>query len=72
VGRVAVGGAVRLDLGVVLDGPVREGDRVRHVSLAPLSSGGAAHVLHVAGAMIEEGTLRGVPRDLARSVVTDT
>ncbi|WP_234363954.1 pyrroline-5-carboxylate reductase dimerization domain-containing protein [Streptomyces sp. WAC00288] len=42
----------------------------QHAVLGPLSSGGPAHVLYLAEAMIEAGTVRGIPRDLARELVT--
>ncbi|ALM39014.1 delta 1-pyrroline-5-carboxylate reductase [Streptomyces sp. FR-008] len=42
----------------------------QHAVLGPLSSGGPAYVLYLAEAMIEAGAVRGVPRDLARELVT--
>ena len=53
----------------------RSGDVVRvaeeqHAVLGPLSSGGPAFVLYLAEAMVEAGAVRGVPRDLARALVT--
>ncbi|MGN0097334.1 MAG: pyrroline-5-carboxylate reductase family protein [Corynebacterium sp.] len=48
---------------------VEEGQQAR---LAPLSSGGSAHILYVVDAMVEAAALRGVPRDVARKVMTQT
>ncbi|MFJ6493682.1 pyrroline-5-carboxylate reductase family protein [Streptomyces californicus] len=42
----------------------------QHAVLGPLSSGGPAYVLYLAEAMIEAGTVRGIPRYLARELVT--
>lgn len=42
----------------------------QHATLGPLSSGGPAYFLSIADAMIEAGAIRGIPRDLARQLVT--
>ncbi len=42
----------------------------QHTVLSPLSSGGPAYFLYVADAMIEAGAMRGIPRNLARRIVT--
>ncbi|MFJ4714539.1 pyrroline-5-carboxylate reductase [Streptomyces sp. NPDC088785] len=42
----------------------------QHAVLSPLSSGGPAYVFYLADAMIEAGAVRGVPRDLARELIT--
>ncbi|MEU6123896.1 pyrroline-5-carboxylate reductase [Streptomyces sp. NPDC047123] len=43
----------------------------QHEVLSPLSSGGPAYVFYLADAMIEAGAVRGIPRDLARELVTE-
>ncbi|MFT4048818.1 MAG: pyrroline-5-carboxylate reductase [Solirubrobacterales bacterium] len=42
----------------------------QQAALGPLSSGGPAYFMYVADAMIEAGAMRGIPRDLAREIVT--
>jgi pyrroline-5-carboxylate reductase len=51
-------------------GNVLHVDEEQQAKLAPLSSGGAAHLLYVVEAMVEAGALRGVPRDHTRQVMT--
>ncbi len=53
-----------------LSGEVIHVDEDRQAALSPLSSGGPAYFLYVADAMVEAGAMRGIPRDLARRLVT--
>ncbi len=50
-------------------GEVLHVEEEQHAVLGPLSSGGPAHLLYVADAMIEAAAVRGIPRDLGRRIV---
>lgn len=55
-----------------LSGETLHVEEDQQARLAPLSSGGSAHILYVVDAMVEAAALRGVHRDVARKVMTQT
>lgn len=54
-----------------LSSSVLQVDEEEIAAMAPLSSGGPAHLLYVADAMIEAGAIRGVPRDAGRKLLAE-